>query len=272
MKLADSWIIEASIKTIRNWPSFLLNWLLAEPVLGYGRFVKKSHMTCDLHEDVRVKVRNRTNTDRAVIIEVYFKRCYTQEGFEISDTDVVLDIGAHIGVFTLLASKAASKGRVYSFEPIPENYELLKENIALNGSSNVVAVKSALSNETGYRDIWLSDANTGGHSFYRQKAGDRTVTVEVVTLEEVMKQHRISHADFMKMDCEGSEYDILTSCSSDTLSRIDKISMEWHYLDEKRNQLTLVSFLQNNGFEVNLVQAPVCMLYARRNRRHPGLA
>jgi len=86
-----------------------------------------------------------------------------------------------------------------------------------------------------------------------------------------LKSLHIDHCDFLKMDCEGGEYDILLSASNDALVSVDRICMETHDGVTKYNHTNLVRFLQDHGyqvrFETNPVHASLGMLYAFRNDR-----
>ena len=63
---------------------------------------------------------------------------------EVSASDVVVDIGAHIGTFTVGAAKRAMNGRVFAIEPVPENFDLLQENVRVNNRENVVTIHAAV--------------------------------------------------------------------------------------------------------------------------------
>ena len=118
----------------------------------------------------------------------------------------VLDIGAHIGYHTLLAARlVGEEGRVFAFEPAPDTYALLRQNIALNGYQNIIPVPKAVSNQSGQVRLFLNEYNSGRHNLYdhyRQKGN--YVEVESVTLDEFFAGQDIS-VDFIKMDIEGAE-------------------------------------------------------------------
>ena len=61
--------------------------------------------------------------DRTVLKDVWTKSAYNKEGFEIRQDDTILDIGGHIGAFTVFAATKSTKGKVYTFEPFKDNYE-----------------------------------------------------------------------------------------------------------------------------------------------------
>jgi len=261
-KAARKWDVEFSlgiIRTIKNWPS----------VLFEDRLSSKSLSLYRLRNGVKYQVRPKT-ADRDIVLEVWRRRCYTPEGFEIKPEDTVVDIGAHIGVFAVFAAHHAKNGRVVAVEPFEENFQMLRRNIELNSATNTVALNKAVSDRRGKKDLFLSNANTGGHSFIRdfgRSSGEdcRSCAVETLPLADLLKEHGIKRVDFLKVDCEGAEYEILYSCSKETLASVSKISMEYHDLDgEKRNVGAMKSFLESNGFSVRVENVGAQLLFARR--------
>lgn len=126
----------------------------------------------------------------------------------------VVDIGANIGYYTLLASRlVGNNGKVFAFEPELENYALLVRNIKLNGYENVIPVKKAVSSRTGKADLFLNKEN-GAHGFLPDREGIVGVTtVETVSLDQYFKgrEHPI---DVIKIDVEGAELAVLQGMSN----------------------------------------------------------
>ncbi len=134
----------------------------------------------------------------------------------VKEGDVVIDAGANIGYFTLLAANIVGKGgRVYSFEPEPRNYEYLCKNIGLNDYNHVVAVQRAVSNKPGKVRLFICPYDTGHHtiqqfggirSYNPQLAGEKEeyVEIEAVRLDDFFKD-KITPINVIKMDVEGAE-------------------------------------------------------------------
>lgn len=118
----------------------------------------------------------------------------------------VVDVGANIGLFTLLMSRlVGSRGRVWAFEPDPSNYRALAENIHSNRVSNVQARAQAVGASGGIARLHLSMANAGDHRIYSPPNESRpTVSVECVTLDSVLSSE--SPIDFIKIDIQGGEH------------------------------------------------------------------
>ena len=131
----------------------------------------------------------------------------TTEMFEqvVKEGNVVVDVGANLGYYTLLAARlVGKKGRVYAFEPEPINYSLLLKNIELNGYDNVVAVQKAISNVTEKVRLFLDKKDTGAHTIYHPGDKREFIEVESVTLDEFFKNKKYP-INVIKMDVEGAE-------------------------------------------------------------------
>jgi FkbM family methyltransferase len=134
---------------------------------------------------------NSGSCDRGIIKEIFFHKCYNPEGFDISEEDIVFDVGAQAGIFSVYAAKLAKNGKVYSFEPVPQNFSLLKENLGINGCRNAFCYNAAIAKEEGKRNIFLSAGNTGGHSLVQlRRENDQTVEVDSFSLEKFMARKK----------------------------------------------------------------------------------
>lgn len=245
------------VRTVANWHVYALDFL--------GLIPFKS-VTYRLRNGLRFRLRPGTS-DRPTIDEVFVHGIYDRDVTAIRENDIVLDIGAHIGTFTVLASKAAGNGRVYSFEPDEGNFSLLRENLGLNGIVNAHAVNAAVAKSMGRRRFFVNGNATNGHSLCRQGEGAREVAVETVPLGDFIKAHKIPRVDLLKMDCEGAEYEIMLNCPKAVIGKIRRIAMECHSVpghspDEIR------ALLEENGFVVRTEdvqnQPGFCLLYAER--------
>ncbi len=125
---------------------------------------------------------------------------------KIKEGDVVVDIGANIGYHTLLMAKLADrKGKVYAFEPHPDNFALLKKNVEANGYSNVVLEQKAVSNKKGRANLYLDreDKSVKHSLLQHENTKNASVEVDSVTLDDYFKNQTV---DFIKMDIEGAEH------------------------------------------------------------------
>lgn len=120
----------------------------------------------------------------------------------VKEGDIVIDIGANIGYFTvLLANLVGPKGKVYAFEPDPRNFHLLQRTIERNGWTHVIAEQKAVSNKAGEFLLYQTWGGTGNS--LTPVEHNSTVRVHVVTLDDFLSDEH--HIDFIKMDMDGSE-------------------------------------------------------------------
>lgn len=218
-------------------PFFYLRWR------GKKTFVEQLTPTTQL--------KMRVNTyDRQAVHEVWRLKAYEDEYFTIRASDVVIDIGAHIGAFSIWAARQAVYGTVYAFEPNNENYGLLEENKALNDLTNLQTFKLAVSNVTGEADLFNSDYHNMTHSFFKDGAQNKT-SIRTISLAEILQANDIERVNYLKIDAEGAEYLIVLDASSNVLRKIDKIFIEYHdNLDHGHNFKELIKYLTGNGFRV----------------------
>lgn len=124
---------------------------------------------------------------------------------EVNKGDIVLDIGANIGFYTLIfAELVGEEGKVFAFEPDPDNFDLLRKNVRVNSYKNVVLVQKAASNKTGKLKLYLSEDNKGDHRIYDPHDGRRFIEIESVQLDDYFRNYD-SKIDFVKMDIQGAE-------------------------------------------------------------------
>lgn len=131
----------------------------------------------------------------------------------------VVDIGAHIGYFTLVAAELVGReGKVFAFEPEPRNFSLLKRNVDLNGYKNTVLVNSAVSNEAGIVNLYLDSTDSGCNSLFSNERSQGSTPVAVTTLDDFVPDDVT--IDFVKIDIEGTEEKALQGMER-TLSKGD---------------------------------------------------
>lgn len=128
--------------------------------------------------------------------------------------DVVLDIGAHIGYFTLLLARLVGEnGRVYAFEPDPTNSALLGKNVKTNGYTNVILEQKAVSNKSGKVPLYLSQDHKAGHTTFNTHSGRHCIDIEAVRLDDYFKDSN-ENIDFIKIVINGAEGHALQGMSS----------------------------------------------------------
>lgn len=131
----------------------------------------------------------------------------------LTDTSVVLDIGANLGLLTIGFADLVPGGRVVAIEPAPRTFQRLSENVAGAELKNVDLLNLALSDSAGTLEFFESDWFSAG-SFVKERtlaAGIHTgaITVEARTVDELVDDLELRHVDFMKIDVEGHELKVL---------------------------------------------------------------
>lgn len=145
------------------------------------------------------------------------------------DPKVILDIGGNIGVASIFFARTFPNARIFSFEPVPENYALLKENVS--SLANVSALPVALGSEDKEAEIYWSReyTNLGGFSFFEKPGNDaRPIRVQVKHAGRYLRALGIEKVDLIKIDTEGAEFDILTSFDEAMLANASWIVGELH--------------------------------------------
>jgi FkbM family methyltransferase len=195
----------------------------------------------------------RANTyDIQAVHEVWRLKAYEDQYFTISAGDVVIDIGAHIGAFSVWAATQAISGQIYAFEPNHENYLLSEENKLLNDLKNLHIFELAVSNKSGEAVLFNSEYHNMTHSLIEDGMENKEV-VHTISLGEILQENNIDRVNYLKIDAEGAEYLIVLNAPSKVLVKIDKIFIEYHdNLDHGHNFKELVRYLIGNGFQVEI--------------------
>jgi FkbM family methyltransferase len=160
------------------------------------------------------------------IIQREIRDDYRLDDIPFEPGDVVLDIGAHVGVVSTYLAIRHPDITIYAFEPIHENFARLCRNLEANNITNVHPIPRAVTRDG--RDLTLAsrlDANSGGATAYSAGHGERTV--RSTTLRDIFTTYRIQQCRLLKIDVEGAEYEILHSARG-LLDQIDYIRGEFH--------------------------------------------
>ncbi len=230
-------------RKVKNWPAFMYNYALGlTPEDGYV-----------FRNGARIKIGR--GIDHVPIIEIFLKEDYGK----MPDNAVIVDLGANIGVFTVYATTTARNVNVYAYEPLQDYYNLMKENVALNGQTDAVkCFNAAVAGEATTRTLYVK-----GTDFFfptlmgnESKNGQETIEVPCTTLADIMEANQLERIDMLKMDCEGAEYEILYPTPAGFFERIKEIRMEYHNLDQDQRHLNrLKEFLTGKGYTITHTQA-----------------
>jgi FkbM family methyltransferase len=185
--------------------------------------------------DRRSRVRcTCTRPSTPIFAEVWHRRDYDVPRMQIRPNDVVIDIGANQGVFTCYA--AYHGAQVYAFEPFPQSFETLRENVQSNGfEKNVTARPWAIAGQNGTANLTYTDSlggvmNSINLAYCQKKNLDmrQQIAVPCYTLARIIEDMKIDRIRLCKIDCEGAELDILKQVTEKELRKIDSFVIEYH--------------------------------------------
>jgi FkbM family methyltransferase len=156
--------------------------------------------------------------------------------------DVILDIGAHVGVMSIYLAKKWPETHIIAVEPHPANYDNLCRNIEANHVRNITVYRRAIADETGTLTLRGNHTqNTGGMGVCN--VSGESVTVPSITLHDLLLPLNIDRIALLKMDCEGAEYQVLES-SATLLNRVDRLIGEFHEGDHTPNAAELLEYVK----------------------------
>jgi FkbM family methyltransferase len=244
-----------------------------EVVKDYIRFTKNWHMTfldrlgfikgkylIEMRNGLKFKVQGGSS-QRTPLTEVFNEQYFSGE-VVVNEGDTVVDIGGNAGFFSI--SIAGKARKVYTIEPISMNYATLVENIRLNGYQNkIFPFQKAIMAHDRSIIVDVIGENTPIISLviHREGKNMRREEVKTVTLQRFMQDNNITHIDFLKMDIEGAEYEVILNADQKVFQVIDKIAMEVHAV-EGHSEGEITNRLRRIGYTVKTGKDN--MLYAFR--------
>lgn len=257
-----------------------------------------------LPDGTSVRQLNRHETE-LMVNELFVERIYFRHGIEICDEDTVVDVGANIGLFALHAEAAAERVAVYAFEPSPECFAVLEENVRERGS-RVRALRYGIAQQAGVRKFTyypqyaiLSGFNANPEADAARilagsgvEPGSRAAEIplslarstletriehmcEVKSLSELMEEHQLTHIDLLKINAGRSELDVLGGVREEHWAGIRQVVVEVH---EPATLDAIEAALKGRGFAVAVDRGPsfessgIANLYARRERKASALS
>lgn len=204
--------------------------------------------------DIIILFRKHTK-DESVINEVFNKDAYIFNKLGLKEDSIVIDIGAQIGCFAVKAAKIAKKGKVYCFEPEPQNFNILKKNVKINKLSNVFYFRKAVTGVQGIVKLFIpcehAKKQTGEYSIFKFEGRhqNKYLKVQSTSLNSILSDNKIERVDLLKLDCEGAERQILYSASKEVLNAFDRIIFEYHLFANVNQFEECKAHLQENGFK-----------------------
>jgi FkbM family methyltransferase len=229
---------------VKNPMLVSLKHLFISPLLGFI-YIPLGRKGLILHPKYRLKLYSHY-TSVWILVEVFEDDVY-ERVFKIEKGDIVVDVGAHVGMFTVKALKEVrEEGLVIAIEPEERNFELLKRNT--RDYKNVKLVKKAVGDKTGRAILYISELS-GEHSIKKPSRATKSIDVEVDTLDNILSSLGVSKVDFLKIDVEGAELEVLRGARGYlSEGKIRKVAVAaYHYREEHKK---VADFLSHHGFLV----------------------
>lgn len=246
------------LNTIKKYRNLFRNILNSKEYLLH----KSKYQTRNLHfitKPERIKFEVPGN------LYIVFKEIFMQDFYHIQklldllpSNATIIDIGANAGFFPVLLLSKRKDLTVYAYEPLPSNIQWIERLIRNNPhiKNNLKLFQLAVGAEAaGTLELFLenTEAETSIASIHRSFNAVNTSSIRIpsTNLSSIIEQNKLEHVDFLKLDCEGSEYDILYNSPDEVLKKISCMGIETHELPgEKNNHIALQKFLESKGYRI----------------------
>lgn len=203
-----------------------------------------------------------------LVSETFANKLYNPSNLNIKRGDIVVDIGANIGVYGLYAAQEKAKV-VYEIEPLDENIPLIRNNFKNNNFNNYKIINVAVSDFNGTDKLYIGDLDSHGLLFdhnFKEKLTKYKI-VKTMTLDNIFLKYKIDKVDFLKIDCEGGEGYIFKTTNVKTWRKINKIAIEYHDNVSVFSHQQILTKLSKLGYRTKLEKTgqKFGYIYAWRN-------
>lgn len=241
---------------------------------------------CKLPNNMEIAYQSKAETED-FYKDIFEKKIYLRHGITLKDGDCVFDVGGNIGLFTLFVHQQQENITVYTFEPTPALFEIIRFNTSRNGV-NAKLFNCGLSNQAKTATFTFYPKSSGMSSFYAdvkeekevlraimlnqlrqgvigmeqvmQYADDlldnrfqsETYVCQLRTLSDMIGKHHIERIDLLKIDVQKSEWDIIIGIQEEDWTKIKQIVVEVHDTEGRLNQI--VSLLHQHDYQVVVEQ------------------
>jgi len=169
-----------------------------------------------------------------VFNEIFIGDCYGLKDVSLEENDVVIDIGASVGALSIYLAKKFPKAKILSFEPSEINFNIFLKNIVLNKVENIKAFNLAVYKDSKSKmNITYNESNSGNSGALLNIEGKTYNEAQTISLDDIIKNNNISKVKLLKIDCEGSEYDIIYNSKLFNNKNIEKLAIEIHEIAGK---------------------------------------
>ena len=184
--------------------------------------------TAIVRDGTRIVHPDRQGGLAGTISELWIQQCYTAGGFyQPRGGDVIIDVGAHVGLFSIWIARQQPTCRVVALEPFQANFKCLQSNIESAGLTTFETFQLAIGPGYGWGQMRKCTGRSIDHriTVTRSPDNDAVPTVPLEALPVLAKTERIA---FLKMDVEGAEHEAFANVEPDTLRRFERIALEYH--------------------------------------------
>jgi len=205
-----------------------------------------------------------TPAEVKVFWQIFVRRCYRLP----ERCDTILDCGANVGVFSVWAAHERPSARIVALEPFADTFAALDAQIRANGlERRVSCVQAGVAGEAGER--WMQGGSESPYCkvMAADAAGppEHAIPVRCVTLADALEEFRLRPLDLLKMDIEGSEWEVLLSTEPSVLADIRHIQLEYHSVHRRYGYTPEKLF-------AHLAQAGHQLVWRTEDAHHTGLA
>ena len=238
----------SKLRIFLNSRKIFKNWYIYPKI--YFKLTKYDSTIFETKSGLKIKLRTNS-TDLMALTNVWMIDEYKIKDYNINENDTIIDIGSHIGTFSLLVSQFCKKGKIFSYEPMPDNFEYLQKNLKLNQIKNIFPFNLAVSSDSSELDMFFNDDQSGHNIF---SYNNKKITINSISLKQIFDDNKINSCKLLKLDCEGAEYDIIDSLPAEYLDKIQNMAIEYHFADTKPELIkNLITKIKNAGFKIKTV-------------------
>ena len=239
--------VQQTFGAFTNWGPILLR-------LGGGRRFSSS-LTFRTRTGLVISCPNVPGA-RVPMYEVFAEDCYHLGDFLGAAAKAplrVVDIGAHVGTFACELSRLAPQAEIYCFEPSPTTASYLARNVEANGfSSRIHVTEAAVTSEVGETRLIDNGGGSGlNHLASTQDGAGAGIAVHTTTFDALVAE--VGGPQFVKIDCEGGEYDLVFGSSPESWASVDRVVIEYHP-HPRHDWAELRQWFAERGLEVTQVE------------------